>query len=312
VASDTLTESQPVTSAFPAARASMRTDLRELWQYRELLAILVQRDLKVRYKNSVLGVGWTLINPLLQVLTIALVLQVLMRTRTQNYHVYLFCATLPWLFFSQAVMDTSVSLGHYHKLMRRVYFPREIIPLAAVAANFIHFTVATSVFLAYTALNSLFWWGVYGKLDWPILPTVFLIPIPMLGLALLVSGLAMFLSVWALYFEDVRFLADSGMRILYWLVPIIYFPEAIRNAHARLGDYTEEAYVLYMLNPLASYITAFRKLILPPTVALDVRVNPMTGQEWSFLLSALLLSLLVAVLGYRYFAARKWRLAERA
>jgi len=307
----TATATNPSLSQTAAERPSLRRDLRELWAYRELLWILVQRDLKVRYKNSLLGVGWTLINPLLQVLTIALVLQFVMKTRTQNYHAYLFCATLPWLFFSQAVMDTSLSLAHYHKLMRRVYFPREVIPLAAVIANLIHFGIATGVFLLYAGANSLFWWAVQGRLDWPILPTVFLIPIPMLGLTMLVSGLAMFLSVWALYFEDVRFLADSGMRILYWLVPIIYFPDLILG-RSDLGRHAGLVYTLYMMNPLASYITAYRKLILPPTVALGTPVAPMGFSEWLFLLAALVTSFAILLAGLRFFSSRKWRLAERA
>src|SRR5690349_17515854 len=106
----------------------MREQFQELWRYRELLIILVQRDLKVRYKNSILGFGWSLINPLVQVLTIALVFKVLGliggANQPKNVSAYLFCATLPWLFFSTAVMDSSLALAHYHSLMKRVYFPR--------------------------------------------------------------------------------------------------------------------------------------------------------------------------------------------
>src|SRR5436305_9665408 len=115
----------------------MVDELREIWKYRELLVIFVQRDLKVRYKNSFLGFGWSLINPLLQVLTIAVIIQFVLKIRIPNYHVYLFCATLPWLFFSTALMDTSLSLVHYYPLMRRVYFPRILVPLASVIYNVI-------------------------------------------------------------------------------------------------------------------------------------------------------------------------------
>jgi lipopolysaccharide transport system permease protein len=289
----------------------MHEDLSELWRYRELLWILVQRDLKVRYKNSVLGFGWSLVNPLLQVLIITVVIKMLMDPRQvpDNYHVYVFCATLPWLFFSTAVMDSSLSLLQYQDLIRRVYFPRSVLPLATVIANLIHFVLATLVFVAYCAANSVFWWVGTGKLNWPIPPTAFLLPLPMLGLTLLMGGVALFISIWTLYFADIRFLADSGMRILYWLVPVLYFPETIlrRNPLGR-GPLL---YNLYMLNPLSGFISAFRKLALVPTTTGGQAVGLMGPQDWLFLLTGLVISLALALGGHRYFCSRQWKLAER-
>jgi lipopolysaccharide transport system permease protein len=284
--------------------------LREIWAYRELLIILVQRDLKVRYKNSVLGFGWSLLNPLAQVLIITMVLKFLMAAKAPNYHAYVFCAMLPWIFFSTAIMDSSSSLLQYQNLIRRTYFPREIIPLAVVAANLIHFLLATVVFLLYITANSLFWWGLRGQLDWAIQPTVLLIPLPILGLTLLVSGLAMFVSVWTLYFEDIRFLTDSALKMLYWLVPVLYFSDIILelNPQGRGGLF----YTLYMLNPLSGFMTAFRKLTLPPTLmpGQSIPSSPMGGTEWLFLAAAFLTSGLLLWLGMRYYGARKWALAE--
>jgi ABC-type polysaccharide/polyol phosphate export permease len=286
-------------------------ELRELWKYRELLLIFVQRDLKVRYKNSVLGFGWSLVNPLVQVAIITVVLNVLGNPRLQpkNYHVYVFCAVLPWTFFNQTVMDASMSLLTYYNLLRRVYFPRSLIPLSIVISNLIHFLLATGVFLIYTVVNALFWWIRKGSLDWAIEPSVLLIPIPMLGLTLLVAGIAMVISVWTLYYLDIRFLADSGLRILYWLVPVLYFPEVLVSEDL-LGE-GRLVYNLYMLNPLSSFITAFRKLMLVPTTVGDRPVPPMGTGEWLFLLLALGTSLLVAAAGHRYFISQQWKLAER-
>jgi lipopolysaccharide transport system permease protein len=289
------------------------SDLRELWQYRELLLILIRRDLKVRYKNSVLGFGWSLINPLVQVVIITLVLKVMLRSNLENYHAYVFCAMLPWLFFSTALMDSSLSLLLYNNLLRRTYFPREIVPLASVAANLVHFLLATAVFLVYMAGLSLFFWAKDGDFSWPILPTVFLIPIPMLGLVLLVSGIALFASVWTLYFEDTRFILDSGLKLLYWLVPVLYYPDMLLEAFKGEGGHGRLFYTLYMLNPLAAFMTAFRKLTLPPAImpGQAAATSPMGGPEWLFLGIAFLVSLAVAAAGYRFYSTRKWRLAER-
>jgi lipopolysaccharide transport system permease protein len=289
----------------------MRNDLRELWRYRELLFILVQRDLKVRYKNSVLGFGWSLVNPLVQVVTITLMLQFLSNFKAESYHLYTFCAMLPWLYFSIGVLDASPSLLNYYELLRRTYFPREIIPLAAILANLVHFLLATAVFLVYAAGNALFFWAVRGSLQWPIEPTVLLTPIPILGLTLLVTGVGLFLAVWTLHFADVRFIADSLLKIVYWLVPVLYFADLIRE---RKGPVL---YTLYMLNPLSAFISSFRKLVLPPTkmtlgpetVLITTR---MTAQDWGFLGLAFATSLCLALAGHRYFCAHKWSLAERA
>lgn len=291
---------------------SFRESLRELWAYRELLWIFVQRDLRVRYKNSALGFFWSLVNPLLQVLTLTVVLLFLLEPneRPQNYHAYVFCAMLPWLFFSTTLMDSCNALLAYYSLLQKTYFPREILPLAVVAANLIHFVMSTAALLVYLLLNALFWWVKDGSFDLALLPTALLVPIPMLGMTLLAAGCGLFLCVWTLYFEDVRFLVDSGLKMLYWAVPILYFGDAVLR---KLG---EPAYILYMLNPLAGWITAFRKLMMPPTRIIGVEeaqaVTSMMGTgEWLFLGAALVSSSLLLLLGMHYFNSRKWKLAER-
>src|SRR5205085_4651949 len=134
--------------------------------------------------------------------------------------------------------------------------------LSSVIANLIHFGLATVVFLVYMTANAVWWGSVNGRWDWPIPATVFLAPIPMAGLALLVTGVALFISVWTLYFEDMRYIADSGLKILNWLVPVIWFPDMLRHISRFNG---EVAYRICMLNPLACFITVFRRLCLIPT-----------------------------------------------
>jgi lipopolysaccharide transport system permease protein len=291
----------------------MTADLREVWKYRELLVLLIQRDLKVRYKNSLLGFGWSFVNPLLQVLTITLVLQFLVGMRTNSYHAYVLCGMLPWMFFSTALMDACASLLSCYNLIRRTYFPREIIQLATIAANGIHLLMAILVFLLYMTLNPLFWTLAGHTPSWPIQATFLLTPIPLVGVVLLTTGLAFFLSVWTLYFEDVRFITDSALKIAYWLVPVVYFADLIPFRVP--GQQGQLLYTLYMLNPLACFIAVFRKLTLPPTNIrmgeAEMRTAGMLPQDWGFLALAMATSSLVFVLGLRFYAARKWKLAER-
>jgi len=288
------------------------SEFKDLLKYRELLTILVVRDLKVRYKNSVLGFGWSLLNPLVQVLVITVVFKFLMRGGTANYSAYVFCAMLPWLFFSVGTMDAANSLVMYREVMRKTSFPRELIPLAYVVANLIHFTLSTLVFLVYMAVGSIVWWRVTGIWDFALQPTVLLLPIPMFGMLLLVAGVSFFVSVWTLYYTDVLYLTDSLLKVLMWLAPVMYFPEVLRERMPGLRG--ELVYFLYMLDPLASFITAFRKLTLAPAKmpGSELITQPMGGEEWFYLGIGILTSGTLAMAGYCFFCKRKWKLAERA
>jgi homopolymeric O-antigen transport system permease protein len=294
----------------------MASELKELWRYRELLWILVRRDIDVRYKNSRLGFAWSLLNPLLQVLVITVVLKYIMRMDIQNYSAYIFCAFLPWSFFQLSLLDASTSLLLQDRLIKKVYFPREIIPLSVVISNLIHFGLATLVFLGCMAVLPLVWWPVTGRFEWSLLPTLALAPAAMVIEFFLVAGLALFVSATNVFYEDVRYLLTVGLQILYYAVPVIYFSELVRDTNQVPPDWRGTIYSLYMLNPLSAIITAFRKWILVPTnftthSSFQVRTDSMTGSDYVFLAAALVSSLLIALAGYAYFNRRKWKFAER-
>lgn len=288
----------------------LKRELAELWQYRELVEILVRRDLTVRYKNTKLGFLWSLLNPLIQVIVITVVLEHILGVDIRNYSAYVFCAVLPWSFFQLSLLDASDSLVKHYALIKKVYFPREVIPLATVLANLLHFVLATGVFLVYMTLLPLFWWVVSGDQPvWALQPTLLLAPLVMAMLFFLVMGLAFFAAATNVFFHDVRYLVSAGLSILYYAVPVLYFSEMVKGSpKVPAGVYT-----LYMLNPLAALITGFRKLILVPTASdrfheLNTSLN---GESLTFLGVAIVTSLLVAVVGYAFFNRRKPKFAER-
>ena len=127
----------------------MLKELSELYKYRDLLMQLVVRDLKVRYKNSILGFFWSLANPLVLVATITVVVKYVMRVDIPNYSAYLLVAYLPWMFFQMSLMDASQAVLMHHDLLKKVYFPREVLPLSMVLANLAHFLLAIAVFFVY-------------------------------------------------------------------------------------------------------------------------------------------------------------------
>lgn len=284
----------------------MISELKELYKYRDLLVQLVVRDLKVRYKNSVLGFFWSLINPLVLVATITIVFKYVMRMEIPNYSAYVLVAYLPWMFFQMSLMDASQSVLAHHDLLKKVYFPREVLPLSMVIANLIHFLLALVVFFVYLLIL-----GTPIVMGWAMLPILVVIEL------LLITGISLFISCLNVFYEDIKYIVSVLLNILFYLTPIIYMSEMV---YTRLPTAKKELFfTLYQLDPLNAIIMAFRKLLLVPYSPPSGKASMLVQQsiptdmplDFRFLLIAGVVSLLIAVLGYAYFNARKWGFAEQ-
>ena len=286
----------------------MLAELRELYRFRELLWILVLRDLKVRYKNSALGFAWSLINPAVQVAVISFVVKYFMKVEVPNLSAYVFCAFLPWSFFQLALLDTSHSLITNERLMKKVYFPREIIPLSLVLSNLIHLLLAILVFLVYLVL-----W-----IQAPLLPRLAFIPFLILIELLLITGLSLMISAVSVFYEDVKYLMTVLLQVLYFAVPVMYFVEQVKNSTPN-HDSHGLLFKVYMLNPLVTILTAFRTWMLQPIYIPPSGLSPLrsigiqtsSDVPMGYLLFTAVVSLTVAVVGYAVFNRMKWSFVER-
>lgn len=288
----------------------MLTDLRELYKFRELLIILVLRDLKVRYKNSYLGILWSLINPIVQVIVITVVMGHFVRISVPNYSAYVFAAFLPYMFFQLSLLDATHSIAMHDRMLRMVYFPREVIPLSIVISNLIHFIIAIGIFLAYRLLTPLIW---HFHFEWTIPVTVLYLPALILIEALLVTGLALWLAALNIFYEDVRYLLSVALQVLYMFVPVIYFSEQVANSQTN-NQMHGLIYILYMLNPLATLVTAFRQAILPPFGPILANPGLKDGSiplSPTFMIWTTLFSVSIFIVGYAYFNRKKWQFVER-
>jgi lipopolysaccharide transport system permease protein len=280
-------------------------ELRELYRFRELLWILVLRDLKVRYKNSALGFAWSLINPVVQVAVISIVVKEVLRVKVPNLSAYIFCAVLPWSFFQLSMMDTSHSLIVNERLMKKVYFPREIIPLSLILSNLIHLLLAILVFLAYLALYP----ALAGGSAAPFLPTLALVPFLILIEMLLITGIALVVAGVSVFYEDVKHLMVALLQVLYFAVPVIYFVEQVQRSD--LAHNHPWLFSLYMLNPLVTIITAFRTWMLQPIWLPAEGVRTSAHVPMDYLLYTVIVSFATAVIGYALFNRMKWSFVER-
>lgn len=232
-------------------------NLGQLWEFRELLWILVWRDLKVRYKQTALGAAWAVIQPFLTMVVFSVFFGRLAKVPSDGlpYPVFAFCALLPWQLFAYALNESGNSLVANRQLITKVYFPRLVIPLSAVLAGLVDFAIAFVVLLGMMAF--------YG-----IVPTVAIITLPLLVLLAIASALAagLWLSALNVEYRDVRYTIPFLTQFWLFLTPIAYpsslVPEALRP--------------FYGLNPMAGVVEGFRWALLgsqPPGPMLWVSVS---------------------------------------
>jgi lipopolysaccharide transport system permease protein len=265
-ATDEQTAALPVTVIAPAGGGG-RLRLGELWAYRELLYYLTLRDVQIRYKQAVLGVAWALLQPVLTMLVFAFLFGRVARLTPEQglpYHLYILVALLPWQLFAGALARTSGSLVGSANLLTKVYFPRLIIPLSAVAAALVDFLwslLVLAVMLPWYALRG-DWHPVVG---WPLL----LLPVFVLLALLAALAVGLWLSALNVQFRDVQYLVPFLVQIWLFVSPVAYAPSHIASP---LGQ------ALLALNPMTGVIQGFRWALLgtaPPDARMAVSVGMM-------------------------------------
>ncbi|RYG28477.1 ABC transporter permease, partial [bacterium] len=286
---------------------AMRDELRELWRYRELLLVMVRRDLKIRYKNSALGIFWSFLNPLLQVGVMTFVFGTILNRGVDNFSAYILAAYLPFTFFQFAVLDSAQSVLAQLPLVKKIYFPREILPIASVLANFLHLLLGFVVLFAFLLIAYL-----RNPQVIPFQATTIYLPILLLISLMLSLGLGLIISALNTYFEDVKFIASMVMYLMVFLCPIMYLAEEVaatglnHRSHFLL-------YKIYNLNPMAALATAYRKVLLAPVpVPIAGRgVQAPLPLEWDYIGIAAVVSFVTLVGGYALFNRLKWGFVER-
>ncbi len=253
------------------SRGMVSLRLRELWEYRELLYFLTWRDIKVRYKQTVLGAAWAVIQPVLTMLVFSLFFGKLGKIPSDGipYPIFSFTALVPWTFFVYGLSQSSNSLVGSQNLLKRVYFPRLVIPMSSVLAGGIDFLIAFGVLI----VMMLF----YG-----IVPSVTVVYVPVLALFTLTTSLevGLWLSALNVQYRDIRYLVPFLTQFWMFATPIAY-PSSMLHEPWR---------TLFGLNPMAGVVEGFRWALLGSHV-------PPVGM----MLSSAGMSLLLLVTGLFYF-----------
>lgn len=257
----------------------MIANLRVLWRYRDLLRSLIQRDLRVKYKGSVLGIGWSLAHPLVVAGVYTLAFRYILKVPIENFALYLLSGMLPWTAFTASLGQSTGSIVDNVSLVRKVAFPRMVLPLGAVGSNFTQFAFMYAALIAGAIV-------VGPGLAAPLLA----VPVvAMLQLAF-TAGLGLVLATLHVQFRDTKHLLDVGLQVWFWLTPIVYtvslIPERFRP--------------LVYLNPMAAFVEAYHATVV--------------DGQWPGAALMALLTVLAGIslgLGMLVFSSAERRFAER-
>jgi lipopolysaccharide transport system permease protein len=221
----------------------MITQLQTLFRYRLLIQSLVGRELKARYRGSILGFFWSFVNPLLLLVTYTLVFTVILPGRhspeLEPYFLFFFCGILPWTWFSSSLLESAGVLIAGGNLIKKVLFPAEVLPVVTVVSNLVHFLLGLPILLAFLLIG--------GRLK----ASALLLPIPLAIQFVLTLGLALFLSALTVHFRDLSNLLGHVLHLWFFASPVLY----------SLAEVPERMRAILRLNPMAYVLGAYQQML---------------------------------------------------
>ncbi len=231
----------------------MVRNLSELYQYRALLWALSLRELKARYRASVLGFMWTFLNPTLNMLVYVLVFGVLMRNGVPNFPYFLFCGLLPWIYFSSSVLGGTTSISDRRDLLTKVRFPAQVLPATVVLTNLINFLLSMPLLLGL---------GLF----FGVLPTwhvVFALPV-LLVQTFFTLAITYFFAALNVAFRDLQHIVSNLVQMLFFLTPVLWDVATIPAMGTMTAEETRR--LVLTVNPMASVMVSWRDIFVHHTV----------------------------------------------
>ena len=252
---------------------------KNLYQYRELLKTSVRKEVRGKYKNSFLGVLWSFLYPLLQIGVYAIVFPIIMKNNETNYTVFLCCALIPWNFFSTAINRSSFTMVENGNILKKVFFPREILPISVVTSEAVNFIISTVIILGFVL--------GYGL---GLTKFVLFYPLILLVQYILLIGISLILSSLVVYIRDLQHFIGIFLQLMFYATPIAYNAKVIPQNYQWIMK----------LNPMSYIITGYRDIFYYQQMP-DVQG----------LLVLLGIGLVLCVIGYLIFSKLQKGFAEQ-
>ena len=251
---------------------------KSLYDYRELLKTSIKKDVRGKYKNSVLGILWSFLNPLLQIAVYAIVFPLIMKNNIPNYTVFLCCGLIPWSFCSTAVSRTSFTMVENGNIIKKVFFPREILPLSVVTSEAVNFVISTIIILAFVI--------GYGM---GISKFLIFYPLILIVQYIYLIGISFIVSSVTVYFRDLQHFIGIALQLLFYATPIVYAPNAI----------PEEFQWIIKFNPMTYIINGYRDIFYYKQMP-----------DLASLASIFAIGIAICLIGYFIFSKLQRRFAE--
>ena len=244
--------------------------IKDLYEYRQMIFSLVRKDLRGRYKGSVLGFFWTFLNPLLQLVVYTAVFSYVLRVNIDKYYLYLFVGLIPWMFFSSSMTGGAASILAQKDLIKKIYFPREVIPISYVTSCFVNMLLTFLVIFAVVLIS-----GV------GLNPLALLcLPIVMVVEYIMALGIAMLTSAVTVYFRDLEHILGIVSMAWMYMTPIMYTKDMV----------PDKLLPLFNINPMTHVIECYRSILYEAAIP-----------NLNTLISATVLGILFLLLGHVVF-----------
>ena len=253
---------------------------KDLYNYRELLKTSVKKDIGGKYKHSFLGVLWSFINPLLQILVYALIFPLVMKNggSYKDYTVFMVCGLIPWAYFTTVINRASFIMIENGNILKKVYFPRSILPLSLVTSETINFLVSCIIILAFIVIKG------FG-----ISKFILFFPLVLLIQYVLLLGIALIFSAVTVYMRDIQHFIGVVLQLLFYATPIVYSIDTI----------PEEFRWILKWNPMTYIIEGYRAIFYNQTMP-DLKALGILG----------VISIVILIVGYLLFNKLQKRFAE--
>lgn len=251
---------------------------KNLYKYRELLKTSVKKDIGGKYKHSFLGVLWSFINPLLQIAVYAIIFPLIIKNDIPNYTVFMVCGLIPWNYFSIVINRSAFTMIENGNIIKKVYFPREILPLSVVTSETVNFFISTIIIVCFTLAYNM-----------GLTPYILLYPLIVIVQYVLLLGISLIVSSVTVYFRDLQHFIGVLLQLLFYATPIVYSLETI----------PQNFRWILKLNPMTYIIEGFRDIFYYQTMP-DVKMLGII----------LIIGLVLCVVGYLIFSKLQKKFAE--
>lgn len=221
----------------------MLANIKDIWTFRDMIYELTHRELRGKYKGSVMGFLWTYINPLMQILVYAFVFSQIFRSGIEKFHLYLIVSMFPFNFFTGGVIQGLGSIRYQGDLVKKVYFPRQILPIVSLTVNFVNLIISFAIIYSILLVSG---WGVDLRLQVWLIPTMIIEYFFALGLALLLSAVEV-------YFRDVEHIVTVLMMVWMYVTPMFYSIEIVPEKFLKFFYWNPMLYIISLYQQILYY-----------------------------------------------------------